>query len=171
MLPQAHDSSDRPAKLGFLPTTRVATPRGWQSVSSLLPGDLVLTPEGTTATIRDTQLTSLNDDTFYTHEDWPVLIPSYGIGNLTEIVVLPDQSFHLPATIMGLQHRASRGPVKARDLVGVNGIRTLDPSDVQVAIALTFEQETVISCAHGGLAVCGSAENTSHTNMPALLAA
>lgn len=159
-------------KMGFLPTTRIATPRGWQSVSSILPGNTVLSPVGTPEKVLDVQHVTRDPYDFLDNpEDRPVLIPSYALGNMTELCVLPDQSFHIPETAMGLQHLASFGSATARDLVGLNGIRTVDPEDLETAISLVFENETVISCAHGGLAVCRGAHTSSTSHWPALLAA
>lgn len=153
--PLGHSAVDQTPNQGFLPTTRVATPQGWQSISSILPGDVVLTQDGDQATVVEVRQTTtdLYDD-FGEQEDRPIFIPSYALGNLSEFCVLPDQCFQIPETAMGVQHIATVGPATARDLVGLNGIRTVDPEDLLTAITLVFERETVISCAHGGMAVC-----------------
>lgn len=164
--------SEPPGKQGFLPTTSIATPRGWQSASSILPGDKILTPSGAQEEVLDVQLTTLDPhELFDTPQDWPVLIPSYALGNLSELVVLPDQGFQIPKSVMGVQHLTAFGKATARDLVGLNEIRTVDPEEVQTAITLIFEEETVVSCAHGGLAVCNGAHDATQSNWPALLAA
>lgn len=159
-------------KQGFLPTTRVATPLGWQSISSILPGDVVLTHAGTQETVVDVlQTTQIQDDLLDDQEDRPILIPSYALGNLSEFCVLPDQCLQIPETAMGVQHIANVGAATARDLVGLNGIRTVDPEDLQTAITLVFERETVISCAHGGMAVCPGTQIASKPTWQSLLAA
>ena len=99
------------------------------------------------------------------------MIPSYALGNLTELVVLADQEFRIPATAMGLGKLASIEKAKARDLVGLNGIRTVDPDEAPIAITLIFDEETVVSCAHGGLAVCQGTQDASGHNWPSILAA
>lgn len=164
--------SDLPGKLGFMPTTSIATPRGWQSASSILPGDTILTPTGERQEVLDVQQNTLDPyELMDSPEDWPVLIPSYALGNLTELAVLPEQSFQIPKTVMGLQHLSDLGQATARDLVGLNGIRTVDPEDVQVAISLVFAEQTIISCAHGGLAVCSGVQHTRLSGWTSLLAA
>lgn len=157
---------------GFLPTTAIATPDGWQSAASVLPGDIVLSPDGTTVRVDDVQTRSV--DPYDTNEE-PIYIPSYALGNLTDMTVLPDQVFKVPKTILGVQHTTHNGQVAARDLVGFNGIRASDTEDMPIAIILTFKVETVIACAHGSFAVCGQTQDKSqdqdNTDIGPLLAA
>ncbi len=145
---------------GFLPTTVIATPDGWRSASSILPGDLVSPPGGIAVRVHDVQMTSIDP---YESDAEPIYIPSYALGNLTDMTVLPDQVFKLSKNILGVQHTTHNGQVKARNLIGLNGIRTCDTDDMPTAITLTFERETVICCAHGSFAVCSQTQNT-HTN-------
>jgi len=127
-----------------------------------------MTPSGARQEVLDVQQTTLNPlELLDSPQDWPVLIPSYALGNLTELVVLPDQSFQIPNSVMGVQHLSTFGKATARELVGLNGIRTVDPEEAQIAITLIFEEETIVSCAHGGLAVCDGAQDVSQSTRPA----
>jgi hypothetical protein len=161
----------RPTSLthsGFLPTTVIATPDGWRSASSILPGDTVLSPGGTAVRVHDVQLTPVDP---YDGDTDPIYIPSYALGNLTDMTVLPDQMFQLSKNILGVQHTTRTGQVAARDLVGLNGIRACDTDEMPIAITLTFEKETVICCAHGSFAVCSQTQKALTTEFGPLLTA
>jgi len=142
-----------PNRGGLHPTTKVETVRGWQSAASILPGETVVTSSGDHVQVLDV-VHRTNDVTDFLscNENGPIYIPAYAIGNLTPMTVHGDQTIHLPLKLNFQPCAMDPANVRARDLIGFNEIRQIDSEHLDFCIELVFEDDTILSCGHGGAA-------------------
>jgi hypothetical protein len=140
---------------GLMAGTRVATQLGWRDVADVSIGDQVLTFDGGMQTVASVDRQVLKTEGEYTPaEDWPLFVPSGALGNLDEIILLPQQSVMIEADAAEEVLGDPFAMIPALALVGFRGIRRVAPAVEIELISLAFAQDEIVFANSGALIFC-----------------
>lgn len=144
-----------PASHGLIAGTRVASNLGWRPVEVLTVGDEVLTFDNGVQRIVDIQRITLWSETDEVAPGyWPVTIPAGALGNMKELVLLPDQGVMLESDMATDPMGDPFAIVPAQALEGLCGIHRQAPQQPVDLITLFFARDEVIYIDGGLLIHC-----------------
>lgn len=140
---------------GLVAETMVATAMGWRAVEEIAEGDLVLTFDNGMQPVR-----RVTRGAHWTSREpcprplWPLHVPSGAVGNMQEMVLLPEQSVLVESDTADVLFDDPFALVPASELEGLRGIERMIPfADLDV-IELQFDEEQVVFAASGALIFC-----------------
>lgn len=143
------------ANHGLIAGTRVASNTGWRAVEALGVGDKVLTFDNGVQRIVDIQRKTLwPAGTEVTAPFWPVTVPVGALGNMHQIVLLPDQGVMLESEAASDPMGDPFAILPAQALEGLCGIYRQPPQHPVELITLFFADEEVIYVDGGLLVHC-----------------
>jgi len=145
------DTGARTGVSGFIYGTRVATSKGWCPAENVVAGDSVLTFDA-----------GLQKITGITHRRlwaagnpcpkhlWPILMPEGAIGNIQEMLLLPDQIVMLESDAAHMLFGDRYAALTAKSLLGWRGLRRVIPHSAIVVTNIWFDQNQIV-LANAGL--------------------
>ena len=155
-------STPSPAATGIDGATNLATSDGYKAAREIQVGDQILTFDNGLRTVRSVQKRMTPTQT----TSLPIFVPAGAIGNEVDLVV-PE---HQVLMIENDRAEAMFGDpfvlVRARDLVGYNGISRIVPAQELETVEIEFGNDEVIFGAKGELFFCPvSRETIQHSDI------
>lgn len=145
---------------GIISGTRVASNLGWRAVEALAPGDKVLTFDNGMQTLVEVRREVIWVDAMSIPKNhWSVLIPAGAMNNRVDLVMMPEQGVIVESDVADEATGDPFAVIDAQDLVGLRGIRRVEPSAYMEVVTLIFAEEQVIYAEGGTLVHCPATED------------
>ena len=146
------------AAAGLVDGTRVATSKGWCPAEKVKVGDSVLTFDAGLKEVRCATRHALwTRAAPCPRKFWPLLVPAGAVGNIDEMLLLPDQAVMIECETAEMIHGDRFMLIPASALVGWRGIRRVIPCKPVQVITLQFDSEQIVLANVGLQFLCSAA--------------
>ena len=140
---------------GLIGQTMVATPSDWRPVSTLRPGDRVMTFDNGFQRIESVGVTELcADDEDCPYAQWPLEVPAGYIGNRDRLCLMPQQNVIIESDLAEAQFGDPFAMVPACELDGMCGVHRIRPNETQKVYSLCFARDEVVFVNGSALVHC-----------------
>ncbi|MEL7116934.1 MAG: Hint domain-containing protein [Pseudomonadota bacterium] len=140
---------------GLIAGTMVATEIGWRAVEAIAEGDMVLTFDGGLQRVREVIRGTLWRDAGHCPQSlWPLYVPAGAIGNLEDLVLVPEQTVLVESDAADMLLEDPFAPVRIDALEGFRGIERMCPQFEVDVVQLVFDEDEIIFAASGALLLC-----------------
>lgn len=125
--------------------TMILTTRGRRPIETLVPGDLVMTfDSGFQPVTQVVRGRSMQNPRAYPEKLRPLRVPAGALGNLVEIVLLPETSVLLECDAAEEVYGDPFVLVRAHHLAGLHGIERLADHDEMDVASLRFRNDQIV---------------------------
>lgn len=143
------------ATQGIISGTRVASNLGWRAVEALAPGDKVLTFDNGMQTLVEVRREVIWIDALsIPKQHWSVFIPAGAMNNRCDLTMMPEQGIVVESDVADEAMGDPFAVLDAQDLVGLRGIRRVEPVAYLEVVTLVFAEEQVVYAEGGTLMHC-----------------
>jgi len=145
---------------GLAAGTLVATQNGWQDVSMVQVGDMILTFDGGLQAVKEVRKDLAWQDDFFCPEHlWPMHVPAGTLGNREPMTILQDQLVLIESDIAEEVFGDPFTLIKAEALEGYRGISRDRPAQIFEVFTLVFDTEQLVFAHSGALLHCQGYED------------
>lgn len=140
---------------GIIGGTRVASNLGWRAAEALAPGDKVLTFDNGMQTIVEVRREIVWVDALsIPKHHWSIHVPAGALNNRCDLTMMPEQGVVVESDVADEATGDPFAVVEAQQLVGLRGIRRVEPKAYLEVVTLVFAEEQVVYAEGGTLVHC-----------------
>lgn len=143
------------ATQGIIAGTRVASNLGWRAAEALAPGDKVLTFDNGMQTLVEVRREVVWIDALsIPMRHWSIHVPAGALNNRCDLTMMPEQGIVVESDVADEATGDPFAVLDAQDLVGLRGIRRVEPAAYLEVVTLVFAEEQVVYAEGGTMVHC-----------------